>query len=148
MICFEFQLVDVQTQCDYAFLKDIRAKTSSNTVSTNMETFQICRIWSAHLRKIILSFSQFDSITTNSTKIECALPQNPLQKLEIKTKLAVLKTQRINTANPQVLLQQRFGCLIFKKSLQENGVYDAGIWQDDTSTTLESVKNPNSYRNI
>ena len=79
----------------------------------------LSNFWSANLRKIVLSFPQFDFITTNSTKIKCALPQNPLQKLEIKTKPAVLKTQRINIANPQVLLQQRFGCLIFKKSLQK-----------------------------
>ena len=37
MICFEFQSVDVQIQWDCDFLKDIRAKTSSNTVSTNTE---------------------------------------------------------------------------------------------------------------
>ena len=111
MICFEFQSVDVQMQCDYhyGFLREITAKTSSNYVSFNTETFQICRIWSANLRKIVLSFPRFDFITTNSKKIECALPQNPLQKLEIKPKLAVLKTQRINIANPQVLLQLWFG---------------------------------------
>ena len=80
MICFEFQSVDVQIQWDCDFLKDIRAKNiKQHGMTTNTETFQICRILSTNLRKIVLSFPRFDSITANSTKIsECALLQNPL----------------------------------------------------------------------